>query len=390
MINRVVLIILDSVGIGYLPDADEYGDKGANTLLHVAEAVGSLRLPNLERLGLGNIVAVPGIKAVERPEACFGKMQAQSAGKDTTTGHWEIAGIILEKPFPTYPNGFPKEVISEFEEEIGRQTLGNKKASGTIIIEELGKEHMRTGSPIVYTSADSVFQIAAHEEVIPIEELYKECRIARNILTGKHAVGRVIARPFAGELGSFKRTARRHDFSLKPPQKTMLDIISDAGKQVLAVGKIKDIFVGGGITDSVATSSNREGIERIKDYLDQAKQGLIFANLVDFDMLYGHRNDSQGYANALKEFDQLLPDIIAKLHEDDVLVISADHGTDPGFPGSDHTREYVPVLIAGEKIVKGKNIGVRESFSDLGATITDLLDCGPLFHGTSFASEVIE
>ena len=390
MINRVVLIILDSVGIGYLPDADKYGDKGANTLLHVAEAVGSLKLPNLERLGLGSIITVPGIKAVERPEACFGKMQSQSAGKDTTTGHWEIAGIILKEPFPTYPNGFPKEVMSKFEEEIGRQTLGNKKASGTVIIEELGKEHMRTGSPIVYTSADSVFQIAAHEAVIPIEELYKECRIARNILTGKHAVGRVIARPFVGEPGRFKRTARRHDFSLKPLQKTMLDIISEAGKQVLAVGKIKDIFVGSGITDSVATSSNTEGVERIKDYLDQAEQGLIFANLVDFDMLFGHRNDTQGYANALEEFDQLLPDIMAKLQEDDVLVISADHGTDPGFPGSDHTREYVPVLITGKKILKGKSIGVRETFSDLGATITELLGCGSLLHGTSFASEVIE
>lgn len=389
MVKRVILIVLDSVGIGALPDAGKYGDEGANTLLHVAEAVGGLKLPNLERLGLGNIISVPGVKAAASPQAAYGRMKEQSAGKDTTTGHWEISGVILEKPFPTYPDGFPEEIIAQFEQRIGRKILGNKMASGTEIIEELGEEHIRTGYPIVYTSADSVFQIAAHEEVIPVAELYRMCEIARGILTGKHAVGRVIARPFVGQPGSFKRTERRHDYSLKPPQKNMLDTIAQAGKRVMAVGKIKDIFAGQGITDSLSTGSNREGIERIKEFMDTGHPGLIFANLVDFDMLYGHRNDPRGYAEALQEFDRALPGIMEKLARDDVLIITADHGTDPGFPGTDHTREYVPLLLTGEKIKAGTAIGERESFSDLGATITEMLQCEPPENGTSFAGEVL-
>ncbi len=388
--RRVLLIVLDSVGIGALPDAGEYGDAGANTLLHVARGVGGLNVPNLQNLGLGNILPVPGVDASDRPRAAFGKMQEKSAGKDTTTGHWEMAGVVLTQPFPTYPDGFPQEIIGPFEEKIGRKVLGNKMASGTEIIEELGKEHMETGCPIVYTSADSVFQIAAHEEVIPVEELYRMCRVARELLTGEHGVGRVIARPFAGEPGSFQRTARRHDFSLEPPEKTVLELVTEAGKDVMAVGKIKDIFAGRGITASLASSSNREGMERIKEFLAADRPGLVFANLVDFDMLYGHRNNVEGYARALAEFDERLPEIMALLAGEDVLVITADHGTDPGFPGTDHTREHVPVLVTGERIRPGVDIGVRESFSDLGATIAEMLGCDRPKHGKSFAREVLK
>jgi len=390
LIRRVILIVLDSVGIGALPDAAEYGDAGANTLLHVAEGVGGLALPNMSDLGLGNIIQVPGIQAMDMPKGAFGKMQERSAGKDTTTGHWEMSGVVLEQPFPTYPQGFPPEILEPFKQQIGRGILGNKAASGTEIIQELGREHMDTGFPIVYTSADSVLQIAAHEDVIPIEDLYHMCRVARKILTGEHAVGRVIARPFIGQPGNFTRTPRRHDFSLQPPEKTLLQLVAESGEEVMAVGKIKDVFAGVGITNSLSSTSNEEGVLRIKEFLQQDKAGLIFANLVDFDMLYGHRNNIEGYAKALAAFDKELPGIMALMSPEDVLVITADHGTDPGFPGTDHTREHVPVLVAGRQVKPGVDIGTRRSFSDLGATIAELLHCGSTAHGESFAREIIE
>jgi len=391
-IRRVVLIILDSVGIGALPDAAEFGNEGCSTLPHIAEVVGGINLPNLEELGLGNIVEtdIEGVQEVAEPRGAFGRMAEASNGKDTTIGHWEIAGIISEDPFPTYPEGFPAEIIKDFEEKIGKKVLGNRPASGTVIIEELGKEHLETGKPIVYTSADSVFQIAAHEEVIPVEELYEMCEIARKILTGEHAVGRVIARPFVGELGSFERTDRREDFSLQPPTKTILDYISDTDKSVMAVGKIEDIFSHLGITDSIHSGNNQEAIQDIIKFLQQDKDGLIFANLVDFDQEYGHRNDPEGYAKALERFDVKLPNIIDQLNEEDLLVITADHGCDPTYEGTDHTREYVPLLVYGAPVKENVDLGTRRSFADLGATITDLLEVNSTGNGTSFKKEIIK
>lgn len=388
-ITRVILIILDSVGIGALPDAGEYGDGGSNTLVNTAKAVGGLKLPNLGRLGLGNIENIAGVEPVNNPAGAFGKMAERSAGKDTTTGHWEIAGIILEKPFPVYPGGFPPEIIGPFEEKTGRKTLGNKVASGTAIIEELGEEHMKTGFPIVYTSADSVFQIAAHEEVIPVEELYHMCRIARELLTGKHAVGRVIARPFTGQPGSFKRTANRHDFSLKPSGETILTAMQKAGYSTRAVGKIEDIFAGEGVTEAVHTTGNRDGIEKTLAMIKKPGSGLIFTNLVDFDMVYGHRNNPRGYADALEDFDRRLPEIMAAMGEEDLLIITADHGCDPTTVSTDHSREYVPLLVYGKGVRAGVNLGIRESFSDVAATLADIF--GVEFGtGNSFLSEIRE
>ncbi|MGI9952399.1 phosphopentomutase [Moorellaceae bacterium AZ2] len=381
--KRIVLIVLDSVGVGALPDADQYGDEGSNTLGHIAETV-PLRLPNLARMGIGNIIPLRGVDPVDNPQAAYGKMGAQAPGKDTTTGHWELAGLILERPFPVYPEGFPEEVIRAFEEAIGRKVLGNKPASGTAIIEELGEEHMRTGYPIVYTSADSVFQIAAHEEVIPVEELYRYCRLARELLKGEHGVGRVIARPFVGEPGHFIRTDRRQDFSLEPPGPTLLDILSEAGLPVLAVGKIKDIFAGKGITRWIHTHDNMDGIDKTCKFLRESSHGLIFTNLVDFDMLYGHRNDVEGYAAALEAFDRRLPELMEDLDEKDVLVVTADHGCDPTTPSTDHSREYVPILIYGQGI-RPVNVGVRSTFADLAATAADLLGVPYGLAGTSFA-----
>ncbi|SJZ61997.1 phosphopentomutase [Selenihalanaerobacter shriftii] len=388
-IERVLLIILDSVGIGALPDADEFGNEGASTLPHIAKAIGGINLPNLESLGLGNITEIEGVTKVDKPTGAFGRMAEASNGKDTTIGHWEIAGIISEEAFPTYPNGFPPEIIDLFEEKIGRGVLGNRPESGTVIIEELGKEHIKTGKPIVYTSADSVFQIAAHEEVIPVEELYEMCKVAREILTGEHAVGRVIARPFVGELGDFERTDRREDFSLEPPAKTILDYISESDKSVMAVGKIEDIFSHQGITDSIHSGNNQEAIQDIQKFLNKGDEGLIFANLVDFDQEYGHRNDPEGYAKALERFDSNLPKIIESL-TDDILMITADHGCDPTYEGTDHTREYVPLLVYGSLIEDGVDLGTRKSFADLGATIVDLLEVNEIKDGTSFKNEILK
>jgi len=373
MIKRFLVIILDGLGVGELPDADAYGDAGSNTLGNLSRAVGGLDLPCLRELGLGNIIAVEGMPPVSFPRAAYGKMAEKSAGKDTTTGHWELMGIVLKRPFPTFPQGFPQELIEEFERRIGRRTLGNVAASGTEIIKELGPLHQQTGWPIVYTSADSVFQIAAHEEVIPVKDLYAMCEIARQLLQGPYAVGRVIARPFVGEPGRYRRTERRHDYSLPPPEPTLLDRILESGREVRGVGKIKDIFAGQGISVSYPTSSNREGMQVLELLArDTAWEGLAMANLVDFDTLWGHRNDCQGYAEGLREFDSWLAGFLPLLGDSDVLVITADHGCDPSTPSTDHSREYVPVLVYGEKIKKGINLGVRESFADLAATIAEI------------------
>jgi len=367
--KKAVIIVLDSVGIGALPDAKRYGDEGSNTLGNCAAAVGGLKLPHLEQMGLGRLADIQGVLPVDKPTASFGKMAERSPGKDTTTGHWEIAGVILDRPFPVYPHGFPSEVIEPFKERIGRDILGNKAASGTAIIEELGALHMRTGRPIVYTSADSVFQIAAHEEVIPLEELYRMCRVARELLTGEHAVGRVIARPFRGRPGSFKRTANRHDFSLAPPAPTILDVLSKNGLEVAGIGKIHDIFAGRGITRSLPTASNAEGVDKTLELLREEFSGLIFTNLVDFDQLYGHRNDPAGYSRALEEFDGRLPELTGILGTGDMLIITADHGCDPTTASTDHSREYVPLLVFGHRLAGGVDLGTRSSFSDVAATV---------------------
>ncbi|GLI15673.1 phosphopentomutase [Neomoorella thermoacetica] len=387
-LDRVIIIVLDSVGVGALPDAAQYGDEGSNTLAHIAATV-DLRLPNLTRLGVGNITPLRGIPPVGTPAAAWGKMASQTAGKDTTSGHWELAGLILERPFPLYPHGFPPEIIEPFEKAIGRRVLGNKPASGTVIIEELGAEHMRTGNPIVYTSADSVFQIAAHEEVIPVEELYRYCKIARRLLTGEHAVGRVIARPFVGEPGHFIRTDRRQDFSLEPPRPTLLDAVIAAGLEVMAVGKIKDIFAGRGISRWIHTHDNMDGVDQTRNFMREGERGLIFTNLVDFDMRYGHRNDVAGYAAALEAFDRRLPELLDALETSDALILTADHGCDPTTPSTDHSREYVPLLIYGKRI-RPLNIGVRPTFADLGATVADLLGVPYDLPGKSFASMLLE
>lgn len=371
-IKRVVLLILDSLGVGELPDARKYGDTGSNTLGNIAKAVGGLALPNLGCLGIGNIIEVKGVTPSKNSLASYGKMAEQSAGKDTTTGHWELAGLVLEHPFPVYPNGFPVSLIKEFEKKISRKVIGNKAASGTAIIEELGKIHIETGYPIVYTSADSVFQVAAHEEIIPVEQLYKFCEIARALLVGEHGVGRVIARPFIGKPGSFRRTEHRHDFSLKPPGRTILNVITESGITVTAIGKIGDIFAGAGITRSIATTGNNDGFNKVIKIMKSENGGLVFTNLVDFDMLFGHRNDPLGYAGALEAFDKRLPELFDTMQEEDVLIITADHGCDPTTPGTDHTREYVPLLIYGKKVQGGVNLGVRETFADVAATIADI------------------
>lgn len=385
--KRVVLLILDGVGAGELPDAKFYGDEGTNTLANTAAAVGGLDLPNLGSLGLGNIISIAGVPPAPSPRASFGRMAELSAGKDTTTGHWELAGLILEKPFPVYPDGFPPELIAALEKRTGRKVIGNVAASGTEIIEKLGEEHMRTGCPIVYTSADSVFQIAAHEEVIPVEELYEICRAARELLQGEHGVGRVIARPFEGKPGSFKRTARRHDFSLKPVGRTVLDLLVENGHQVTAVGKVADIFAGVGITKAVAAAGNEECFNKTLELLSEGTKGLIFTNLVDFDTLYGHRNDVVGMAKALVDLDRRLPQLLDMIGEEEVLIITADHGCDPTTPGTDHTREYVPLLILGGRVKGGVDLGVRRTFADVAATIAEIFgyQFGP---GTSFWREV--
>jgi phosphopentomutase len=387
-IKRVILIVLDSVGCGEAPDAALYGDAGSNTLKNISLAVGGLRLPNLGKMGLGHLTEILGVPP-EPASGAFGRLTEVSAGKDTTTGHWELAGLLLDKPFPTYPHGFPPELMAAYEARIGRKTLGNYPASGTEIIKQLGVEHLQSGKPIVYTSADSVFQVAAHEEIIPIDELYRICRIARDLLTGEHAVGRVIARPFVGQPGNFTRTERRRDYSLEPPAETILDAIKADGMEVIGVGKIEDIYAHRGLTHSDHTGNNMAGVEAILSLLATAGRGLIFANLVDFDALYGHRNDPRGYAEALEAFDRRLPEIFSRLRHDDVLVITADHGNDPTTPGTDHSRERVPVLIVGERILRNVNLGTRASFADLAATVADLLGVDWRGAGESFRQAIM-
>ena len=369
--KRVFLIVLDSFGIGEMPDAANYGDKGSNTLGTVAKSP-EFSMPNMEKLGLFNIDGVTTKAPYAAPEGVFARMTEQSAGKDTTTGHWEIAGLISKKPMPTFPNGFPQEMLDEFSKAVGRKVLCNKPYSGTQVIQDYGDEHRKTGALIVYTSADSVFQIAAHEEVVPVEELYRDCEIARQMLQGDLGVGRVIARPFVGtSSGNYTRTSRRHDFSLEPPQDTMLDVLKEAEYDVIGVGKINDIFAGKGITEFVRTQDNADGIEKTMEYMERDFNGLCFVNLVDFDMLYGHRNDVPGYAKALTYFDQKLPKILSALEPEDVLMITADHGCDPGTPSTDHSREYTPFVMYGKNLPHGKNMGTRGSFSDIGATVLD-------------------
>jgi len=386
--RKVIIIVLDSAGIGELPDADLYGDIGSNTLGNCSRAVGGLKLPHLGRMGLGRLTEIMGVPPVDQPSACFGKMAERSCGKDTTTGHWEIAGLVLDKPFPVFPSGFPKEIIEPFEKSIDKGILGNKVASGTAIIEELGVQHMQTGCPIVYTSADSVFQIAAHEEVVPLEELYRMCETARSMLTGDYAVGRVIARPFVGSPGSFKRTANRHDYSVLPYRPTVLNLLCDHGLTVAGVGKIKDIFAGQGISTSVHIDNNMDGVDQVLELLREEFDGLIFTNLVDFDQQYGHRNDPAGYAAALEDFDRRLPEILAALQPEDVLMIMADHGCDPTTPSTDHSREYVPLLVTGKNIKSDVDLGTRASFSDVAATVAGLF--GLTFEvGESFAGAIL-
>jgi phosphopentomutase len=368
--ERIIWIVLDSVGIGEMPDAAAYGDSGSDTLGNIAKQH-ALKLPNLCRLGLANIKPLTGLAAVEKPAGAYGKCALASPGKDTTTGHWEMAGIHLEKPFPLFWKGFPPEVMNEFERRIGRSTLGNKAASGTEIIKELGEEHMRTGSPIVYTSADSVFQIAAHEEVIPLFELYKMCETARDILRGPYEVGRVIARPFIGEPGHFTRTSNRHDYAVPPPKGMLLDQLHAKGVETLSVGKIFDVFLGRGIDEQIKTKNNTEGMAKTLTAMDELERGLIFANFVDFDMLYGHRNDVEGYAKALEEVDAWLPSLGEKLSPKDLVILTADHGCDPTTPSTDHSREYVPVLAYGPNSRTGVSLGVRKSLSDIGQTVAE-------------------
>ena len=385
-INRVVLMVLDSVGVGYAPDAAEYGDEGSNTLGHVAAAVGGLHLPNLGSLGLGNIIPIEGVPPQASSAAAWGRLEPASAGKDTTTGHWELAGVILKKPFPLYPAGFPPEIIGAIEGAFGRKILGNVVASGTEIIAELGHRHLNTGWPIVYTSGDSVFQLAAHEEVIPLDKLYDFCRRAREILRGDHAVDRVIARPFIGQVGSFVRTRNRRDFSLEPPQETILDRLVAAGREVIGIGKIENIFAGRGISRGIPTGNNLEGLAQTLTVVAEGGRGLIFVNLVDFDMLFGHRRDPQGYARALEEFDRTLPQLTGALKASDLLIITADHGCDPTAGGTDHTREFVPLLVWNQKMRPGINLGVRKTFADVAATLSALFGLHWPGPGTSFHS----
>ena len=387
-VDRVTVIVLDGVGVGALPDAADYGDEGSDSVGNTSREVGGLSLPNLGRLGLGNLTDIVGVAPERNALGAYGRMAEVSAGKDSTTGHWELTGVVSPNPLPTYPDGFPKELIEEYERRIGRKTLGNVAISGTVIIDQLGEEHVRTGSPIVYTSADSVFQVAAHEEIIPLDELYRICAIAREMLTGEHAVGRVIARPFDGQPGSFTRTPDRRDFSLQPPEPTLLDRLVEAGQEVIGVGKVDDLFAKQGLTVCHHTVDNMVAAEKVIDLLGSDQKGMILANLIEFDMLFGHRNNPQAYAAALEAFDARLPRIMGAMGPGDVLFIVADHGNDPTTPSTDHSREYVPLLVYGQSVRGGVNLGTRESFADVGATIAELLRIEPLRQGTSFAGEI--
>ncbi|MCX7918243.1 MAG: phosphopentomutase [bacterium] len=390
MLTRVILIVLDGVGIGELPDAVRFNDQGSNTLGNLAKAVGGLQLPNFQKLGLGNIAPILGVEPANPALASYGKMAERSAGKDTTVGHWELAGIISTKPFPVYPQGFPKEIIDQFISETGiHGILGNVPASGTEIILRLGEEHLKTGYPIVYTSADSVFQIAAHEKIIPIEEQYRICTIARQILQGEHGVARVIARPFLGEPGKFYRTERRKDFSLPPPQPTMLDYLKEAGYTVFGIGKIEDIFANQGLTNSIHAHGNTECIETTLAVIHQSFSGLILVNLVDFDMLWGHRNDCAGFYHGLIEVDKKLPEIMHAMQPTDILFLVADHGNDPTTPSTDHSREYSPLLVYSPSLKGNVNLGTRASFADIAGTIAEIFQLKTNLAGRSFLKELI-
>jgi phosphopentomutase len=385
--TRAIVIVMDSVGIGELPDAAAYGDQGSNTLGNIARSI-ALQIPTLRALGLPRIAPLRNVEPVAEPSAAFGRMAEASAGKDSVTGHWEIAGIVLDKPFPTFPHGFPGEVIDVFESRIGRKVLGNVVASGTAIIDELGPEHVRTGLPIVYTSADSVFQIAAHEEVLPLPELYRICEIAYELVGEGMGVGRVIARPFVGRPGAFQRTANRKDYALPPRGETLLDRLAAAGWPVVAVGKIEDLFAGRGITRAIHTASDDEGMDAIERLMHEIDRGLIFANLVDFDTQFGHRNDVAGYAANLERFDGRLAEVLAALKPADVLVVTADHGNDPTTPSTDHSREHVPLLVTGAGVRAGVDLGTRRTFADLGQTLAALFGVPLLPNGTSFLTEI--
>jgi phosphopentomutase len=386
--DRVILIVLDSVGIGELPDAGAYGDEGSNTVGNIARQV-PLHVPTLRKMGLHKLVDLAPAPNIGAPIGAFGRMAEASPGKDSVTGHWELMGLVLERPFPVFPDGFAQQLIEEFERRIGRRTLGNKAASGTAIIDELGSEHLRTGSPIVYTSADSVFQIAAHEDVIPIEELYRICEIAFELAGRGLGVGRVIARPFVGAPGGFTRTGNRRDFALTPYAPTLLDRLTASGHAVIAIGKVEDLFAGRGITDAVHTTSDAHGMDEIERAMRVTRGGLIFANLVDFDTKYGHRNDVRGYAANLESIDARLNSLLPQLRHRDLLIVTADHGNDPTTPSTDHSREHVPVFIVGNSVRPGADIGLRQTFADLGQTLAAVFSVGPLDHGTSFLDQIL-
>jgi phosphopentomutase len=381
---RVFLVVLDGVGMGALPDAADYGDAGSHTLLHVAEAVGGLRLPNLRSIGLGNLLDLPGVPPLSDPRGARARLTERAAGKDSTSGHWELAGVTLEEPLPTYPQGFPVDLLAAWSERVERGWLGNVAASGTDIIARFGEEHQQSGRLIVYTSADSVFQVAAHLGTVPLEELYEACRIAREMLQGPHGVGRVIARPFEGSPGAYERRGdRRRDFSRLPPAPTLLDRLSQAGRPVVTVGKVDDLFAGRGVTDAIHTKDNAEGEQVLIDLARRAGDGLVFANLVDFDQLYGHRNDPRGFARALEQFDGRLEELLSHLRPGEICMVTADHGNDPTTPSTDHSREYTPLLIAGPRVKPGVNLGTRDTFADVGATIAEFFAVPALPSGTS-------
>jgi len=388
-IERIAVIVIDGVGAGELPDASAYGDSGSNTLSNTARVLGGLDLPNMGEMGLGNITPIEGVPPREKTWGAYGKCQEISKGKDSVTGHWELMGVEVKKPFPTYPNGFPPEVLEKFKQLTGLEVLGNKSASGTEIIKELGEEHVRTGKPIVYTSADSVFQIAAHEDVIPIDELYNLCEISRKMLKGKHAVGRVIARPFIGDnVETFTRTKRRHDYPLLAPTDTMMDTLIKEGHKVYATGKIDDLFGNRGITKTHHSVFNMESIQALVDFLDEEFTGLLFANLVEFDMTFGHRNDVEGFGQKLEEFDAFIPTIRNTMKDTDIAMIVADHGVDPTTKSTDHSREYIPLLVFGEQVKNNVNLGIRQSFADVAATIGEVFSVIPPAIGQSFLREI--
>lgn len=388
-IKRVIVIVLDGLGVGEAPDANIYGDEGSNSVGNTAEKIGGLTVPNMQKLGFGNIIPIAGVSETGDVRGAWGKLQPKSAGKDSVTGHWELMGVYLEQPFPTYPHGFPDDIVKRVEEATGVTFIANVVASGTVIVEEMGAEHVRTGNPILYTSADSVFQIAAHEEVIPLERLYEICEISRKILVGEHGVGRVIARPFIGnEKDGFTRTQNRHDYSITPPSQSLIDFLAEKDHEVIAIGKINDLFGGRNISQYYPAKSNMDSLHQLEKALDEHESGFMFANLVEFDQAFGHRNNYEGYANAIREFDAYLPTIQAKLNDSDLVFISADHGVDPTTDSTDHSREYVPLLVFGGGMDKAVNLGTRMSFADVGATVAELWALDSPEIGESFLGEL--